>query len=132
MRSVARSSKIDHQTSPAQEHLAGARALLGRAQLLFPTKEGDYSADTGKIAAGAVRAAIVAEFEGKKMDSVWSTVVGAFVGASASIAATAFAEYLRNRRINELDLIRKDVLKKLLSGGIYELAAYQRGDEVAV
>jgi hypothetical protein len=54
------------------------------------------------------------------MDSGWSVVVGALVGGAASIASTALAEFLRDRRTNKLDSIRKDVLKKLLSGEKYE------------
>jgi hypothetical protein len=53
------------------------------------------------------------------MDSGWATVLGALVGAISSIAATAFAEYLRNQRTRKLDLIRKDVLRKILSNEKY-------------
>ena len=54
------------------------------------------------------------------MDSGWAAVIGALVGGAASIAATVVAELLRDRRANKLDTIRKDVLKRLLSGTKYE------------
>jgi hypothetical protein len=53
------------------------------------------------------------------MDSGWAAIVGALVGGAASIGATFLSEYLRERRANKLDRIRKDVLKRLLSGTKY-------------
>jgi hypothetical protein len=54
------------------------------------------------------------------MDSGWAAILGAVVGGTASIAATGFAEYLRVRRTNKLDTIRKSVLKRLLAGEKYK------------
>ena len=54
------------------------------------------------------------------MDSGWAAIVGAAVGGTASIAATWLGDYLRERRAGKLDHIRKDVLKRLLSGTKYQ------------
>ena len=54
------------------------------------------------------------------MDSGWAAILGAIVGGTASIAATGLAEYLRVRRTNKLDTIRKSVLKRLLAGEKYK------------
>ena len=53
------------------------------------------------------------------MDSGWAAIVGALVGGAASIAATWLTEHLRENRSRKLDTIRKDVLKRLLSGEKY-------------
>ena len=68
------------------------------------------------------------------MDTGWAVVVGAIVGGAASIAATWLSEYLRARRTDKLDRIRKDVLKRLLSGSIYQwrsltIPSYAIGDD---
>lgn len=49
----------------------------------------------------------------------WSTVVGAIIGALASITTTVVNDWLRNRRTSKLDRARKDVLLRLLSGPKY-------------
>ena len=54
------------------------------------------------------------------MDSGWAAIIGALVGGAASIATTWLSEILRARRTTKLDRIRKDVLRRLLSGTKYE------------
>jgi hypothetical protein len=54
------------------------------------------------------------------MDDGLAAIAGALVGGAASIIATWLSDYLRERRTNRLDRIRKDVLKRLLSGSKYQ------------
>jgi hypothetical protein len=53
------------------------------------------------------------------MDSGLAALVGTVVGGATSIATTWLSEYLRNKRSNRVAEMRKDRLRKLLSGPKY-------------
>ncbi len=53
------------------------------------------------------------------MDSGTAALIGTVVGSATSIATTWLSEYLRTRRANRLDKIRKERLVQLLSSDKY-------------
>ena len=61
------------------------------------------------------------------MDSGGAAIIGALVGAGSglvtSVVTTLLTEHLRSGRANKLDVIRKGVLERLLTGSKYEWRA---------